>query len=106
MKTYIVPVDFSTTSVHAAEYAAMLSKHTNVTRIVLLHSYYISVYQSVLPTPDMVILTDDDIEVEAEEKLKLLKRLKTKLLGLVRNGVEIDIKVSRATLMRSIIETL
>jgi nucleotide-binding universal stress UspA family protein len=106
MKTYIVPVDFSTTSMHAAEYAAMLSKQTDVTKIVLLHSYYVSVYQSVLPTPDMVILTDDVIEDEADDRLKQLKHLRSKLLKEVRDGVEIKIKVSRETLTRSIIETL
>ena len=106
MKTYIVPVDFSTTSMHAAEYAAMLSKQTDVTKIVLLHSYYVSVSQSVLPTPDMVMLTDDIIEDETEERLKQLKHLRTKLLKEVRDGVEIKIKLSRETLTRSIIETL
>lgn len=30
MKTYIVPIDFSETSVHAAEFAAMLSNQTEV----------------------------------------------------------------------------
>jgi len=106
MKTYIVPVDFSTTSMHAAEYAAMLSKQTDVAKIVLLHSYYVSVYQSVLPTPDMVMLTDDIIDDEAEERLTQLKHLRSKLLKEVRDGVEIKIKLSRETLTRSIIETL
>lgn len=106
MKTYIVPVDFSATSLHAAEYAAMLSKQTDVTRIVLLHSYYVSVYQSVLPTPDMVMLTDDTIDDETEDRLTQLKHLRSKLLNEVRHSVEIKIKLSRDTLTRSIIETL
>jgi nucleotide-binding universal stress UspA family protein len=106
MKTYIVPVDFSATSVHAAEYAALLSKQTDVTRIVLLHSYYVSVYQSVLPTPDMVIVTDDVIEDDIDEKINQLKHLQTKIMKLVRDGVEVDVKLSRSALTRSIIETL
>ncbi len=106
MKTYIVPVDFSATSIHAAEYAALLSKQTVVEKIVLLHSYYISVYQSVLPTPDMVILSEDTIEDEAEEKLKELKHLRTKLLKEVREGVKIEVKLSRSALTRAIIETM
>jgi nucleotide-binding universal stress UspA family protein len=106
MKTYIVPVDFSATSVHAAEYAALLSKQTDVKKIVLLHSYYVSVYQSVLPTPDMVILSEDSIEDETEEKLKQLKYLRIKLLREVREGVDIEVKVSRSALTRSILETI
>jgi len=106
MKTYIVPVDFSATSIHAAEYAAMLSHQTDVTRIILLHSYYISVYQSVLPTPDMVIITDEEIETETKVKLKELQHLRHKLLKSVREGVGIDVRVSRETLTRSIIESI
>jgi len=106
MKTYIVPVDFSATSIHAAEYAALLSKQTDAKKIILLHSYYVSVYQSVLPTPDMVILSEDTIEDETEEKLKQLKHLRTKLLKEVREGVDIEVKVSRSALTRSIIETI
>jgi len=106
MKTYIVPVDFSATSIHAAEYAALLSKQTDVKKIILLHSYYVSVYQSVLPTPDMVILTEDVIEDETEEKMKQLKYLRIKLLRQVREGVEIEVKLSRSALTRSIIETI
>jgi nucleotide-binding universal stress UspA family protein len=106
MKTYLVPIDFSATSINAAEYAARLSRQTDVIRITLLHSYFISVYQSVLPTPDMVILSDEEIEGEAEEKLRELTLIRLKLLKLVRNGVAVDIKLSRLSLTRSIIETV
>lgn len=106
MKIYIIPVDFSATSVHAAEFAAFLSKQTEVGKIVLLHSYYVSPYQSVLPTPDMVILSEDDIENEAEQKAEELEKLKIKLSKLVRKGVEIETMLSRSTLTRSIIETI
>ncbi len=34
MKTYIVPIDFSETSLHAAEFAALLSAQTDVAHIV------------------------------------------------------------------------
>jgi len=106
MKTYIIPVDFSETSVHAAEYAARLSKQTDVAKLILLHSYYVSVYQSVLPTPDMVILTEDDANEEAAERLKQLEHLRARLFKEVRNGVTIQVQLSRENLIRSIIETI
>ncbi|HVV55600.1 MAG TPA: universal stress protein [Mucilaginibacter sp.] len=106
MKTYIVPVDFSATSVHAAEYAAVLSKQTDVARIILLHSYYVSPYQSVLPTPDMVMLTDDMIEEETEQKMHELELLKKKLERTARKDVRIDTILSRSPLTRSVIETI
>jgi nucleotide-binding universal stress UspA family protein len=105
MKTYIVPVDFSATSVNAAEYAALLSKQTDVTRIILLHSYYISVYQSLLPTPDMVVISEDVIDNEVEQKMAELKHLRRKVLKTVRKGVDVEVKLSRSPLTRSIIET-
>jgi nucleotide-binding universal stress UspA family protein len=104
MKTYIVPIDFSATSINAAEYAALLSKRTDVSHIILLHSYYVSVYQSVLPTPDMVMISGDVIEDEVKEKLGELEHVRHKLLKLVRDGVEIDFKLSRSPLIRSIID--
>src|SRR3569833_840089 len=106
MKTYIVPVDFSATSAHAAEYAALLSKQTDVKKIVLLNSYYISVYQSILPTPDMVIISGEEIETEADERLGQLKHMRSKLLKTVREGVEIQTKVSREPLIRAVLEAL
>src|SRR5579863_7454997 len=106
MKTYIVPIDFSATSINAAEYAALLSKQSDVARITLLHSYYISVYQSVLPTPDMVIISEETIEDEIEEKLNELKRIRHKLLKQVRENVQIDTRVSRSPLTRSVIENI
>ncbi|MBS1525128.1 MAG: universal stress protein [Bacteroidetes bacterium] len=106
MKTYIVPIDFSATSVNAAEYAALLSKQTDVARIILLHSYYVSVYQSVLPTPDMVVISEEEIADETENKLKELEHLRNHLIKTVRKAVEIDVKISRLPLMRSLIETI
>ncbi|HVS92999.1 MAG TPA: universal stress protein [Mucilaginibacter sp.] len=106
MKTYIVPVDFSATSINAAEYAGLLSKQTDVTRIILLHSYYVSVYQSVLPTPDMVVISQEEIEDETENKLKELEELRSRLFKTVRKGVEIDVKVSRSALTRSLMEMI
>lgn len=106
MKIYVVPVDFSATSVHAAEYAALLSRQTDVKRIVLLNSYYISVYQSVLPTPDMVIITEEEIAAETAERLNQLKHLRSKLLKTAREDVEVETRVSREPLTRSVLEAL
>jgi len=106
MKTYLIPVDFSETSIHAAEFAAQLSKQTDVEHIVLLHSYHVSVYESVLPTPDMIIPTEEEIEQHIKEKLNQLEYLRTKLHKLLRKGVIIHTHISRSSLVRAIIETV
>lgn len=106
MKTYIVPVDFSETSVHAAEFAALLSNQTDVKDIFLLHSYHVSVYESVLPTPDMIIPSEEEIQEHVIEKTKQLEHLRAKIHKQARYGVIIHIRVSRSPIVRAIIETI
>ncbi len=106
MKTYIVPVDFSRTSIHAAEFTALLTNQTEVNDIFLLHSYHLSVYESVLPTPDMIIPSEEEIEEQIIEKTKQLEQVRHHMYKQVRNGVTIHIRISRSPLVRAIIETI
>lgn len=106
MKTYIVPIDFSETSDHAAEFAALLSNQTEVAHIVLMHSYHVSVYESVLPTPDMIIPSEEEIEEQVREKTKQLEHIRTKIHKLARPGVIVHVRVNRSPLVRAIIETI
>jgi nucleotide-binding universal stress UspA family protein len=104
MKTYLIPVDFSKASVHAAEYAAALSHHTNVEHIILLNAYYVSVYETTLPSPDMIMLREEDIEQNAADRIKNLEHLKQDLLKKVRPGVEISVHLNRSHLLRAVVE--
>lgn len=106
MKTYIVPIDFSETSMHAAEFSALLSNQTQVSAIYLLHSYHVSVYESVLPTPDMIIPSEEEIQTHIRDRKHKLEQLRVKLHEQVRDGVTIHIRISRSQLVRSIIETI
>ncbi|MGZ3765722.1 MAG: universal stress protein [Mucilaginibacter sp.] len=106
MKTYIIPVDFSETSIHATEFAALLSNQTAVGHIVLMHSYHVSVYESVLPTPDMVILTEDEIEAQIKERTTHLEQIRTRMHQFARQGVIIHVQINRSPLVRAIIETI
>jgi hypothetical protein len=51
MKTILLPVDFSAASNNAARYAAELSAFPEyqIGRIILLNSYYVSIYEQILP---------------------------------------------------------
>lgn len=106
MKTYIVPIDFSETSVHAAEFTALLTNQTDVSDVYLLHSYHVSVYESVLPTPDMLIPSEEEIEAEVVERTKKLENLRARMHKQARDGVAIHIRISRSPLVRAIIETI
>ena len=104
MKTYLVPIDFSRASVHAAEFAAALSHQTDVEHIVLLNAYYVSVYESTLPNTDMVMLSTEEIEENAADRLKKLEHLKTALYKHVRPGVEITTHLNHTHLVRAVVE--
>src|SRR5882757_10035047 len=106
MKTYLVPIDFSHASVHAAEFAAELSKQTNVERIILLNAYYVSPYETTLPNPDMVLLREEEVEQNAAERIKQLEHLKVRLIKLVRPGVEISTHLNRSHLLRAVVENV
>lgn len=106
MKTYLVPVDFSETSVNAAKFAAALSHQTDVKQIILLNAYYVSPYETVLPNPDMVLVTEEDIEANAADRIRKLEHIKNKLSKLVKPGVEIVIHLNRSHLLRAVVENV
>jgi nucleotide-binding universal stress UspA family protein len=106
MKTYLVPIDFSHASTNAAGFAAELSKQTNVENIVLLNAYYVSPIETMLPSPDMVQLLEDEVEQEAADRIKKLEHLQHKLSKLVRAGVTISIHLNRSHLLRAVVENV
>jgi nucleotide-binding universal stress UspA family protein len=103
MSTYLVPVDFSNTADHAAKYAARLSFAMTNSKIILLNAYYVSEYESILPTPDLIVTTDVHIADEITRRLEALEKLKIKLLE-INPKVDIEIYLTRETLLRSIID--
>ncbi|WP_029275352.1 universal stress protein [Pedobacter borealis] len=103
MSTYLVPVDFSNTADHAAQYAARLSFAMTNSKIILLNAYYVSEYESILPTPDLIVTTDVHIADEITRRLEALEKLKVKMLE-INPKAEIEIYLTRETLLRSIID--
>lgn len=76
MKTLIVPVDFSNTSLNAAIYAGELAKHRNFDQVLLIGNFHISVLEQVIPSPDMV--PENSESILAKRKL-----VEARLSGLV-----------------------
>lgn len=104
MKTYLVPIDFSRAADNSAEFAAALSHHTDVKHIILLNAYYVSPYETMLPSPDMVQLTEEDVDANVAERLMKLNVLKEGLYKIVRPGVKISVHLNRSHLVRAVIE--
>lgn len=106
MRTYLVPIDFSQASINAAEFAIELSKQTNVEHIILLNAYYVSPIETLLPNPDMVQLMEEEVEIEAADRIEKLEHLQHRLQKNTREGVEISIHLNRSHLVRAVVENV
>lgn len=106
MKTYLVPVDFSEAAFNAADFAVSLSHQTDVADIILMNAYYISVYETMFPDPNMMMLRDQEIEENATERITQLEKLKRKLQKQVRRGVRVHIRLNRSHLVRAVVDTV
>ncbi|WP_316832148.1 universal stress protein [Pedobacter aquatilis] len=103
MSTYLIPIDFSKTAIHAAKYAAKLSRTRSNFKLILLNAYYVSDYESIFSVPDMIITTDKQVADEVKERLAALQKLKEKLLE-INPDAEIEVSLTRETVLRSIID--
>ena len=80
MKTILIPVDFSDTSTNALKYATELIKDIPVEKIILLKSFYKSVYEQLLPSADFIQLSTEDIWLERNEVNEQLRSLTDSIL--------------------------
>lgn len=102
MKTILIPVDFSETNNNAIKYAADMSCDMPVKKIILLKSYYTSVYEQILPSPDFLQLRVDDIENERQKIDARLKSLRQKLHNRCQEDIEIEAVISSEPIIRAI----
>src|SRR5579871_6340670 len=102
MKTVIVPVDFSNTCSNAAKHVASLAKiaEYEIGRIVLVNSYHVSIYEQILPSLDLVQVSEQDIKARRAEIKSQLEKLKTSIQAHTASGVQIDTAESDQPLVR------
>jgi nucleotide-binding universal stress UspA family protein len=102
MKTLLIPVDFSDVTENVIKYAADFSCDAHVERIILLKSFYVSVYAQLLPSADFVQLSAEDIDGERQKVVGNLKTLGHELLKKCTPSIEIKTAVSELPLIRAI----
>ncbi|HEY0176131.1 MAG TPA: universal stress protein [Pedobacter sp.] len=102
MKTILIPVDFSETSTNALKYIAELIKDIEIERIILLKSFYKSVYEQLLPSPDFIQLSAEDIQNERNAINAQLQSLTESLLKKCNPSIKIKTAVSELPLLRSV----
>jgi len=102
MKTILIPVDFSDTSTNALKYATELIKDIPVEKIILLKSFYKSVYEQLLPSADFIQLSTEDIWLERNEVNEQLRSLTDSILKKCNPSIAIQTVISELPLLRAI----
>lgn len=105
MRTLLVPVDFTPTSDNAVDYAAGYCKQFNYQRIILLKSFYDTVFDEVIMSAEYGGVGTDFRYKEHEEAEQRLLQLGKKL-SLQNQDVEVMAITSELPLMRAIAQAI
>ena len=102
MKTILIPVDFSDTCTNTLNYAADLSCAIHADRIILLKSYYTSVYEQLLPSADYVQVSTETLQNDREVQQEQLISVSRELLKKCNPGIQIKVVSSEEPLLRAL----
>jgi len=105
MKTLLVPVDFTASSDNAVNFAAEWSKKYQYERIILLRSFYTSMYENVIMAGEFANVDQHYLnktrEAEKEQLSALCGQLNEKT-----EGIKVQSAVSELPLIRSILKII
>ncbi|HET7000824.1 MAG TPA: universal stress protein [Puia sp.] len=100
MKTILIPLDFTTTSDNALEFAQAWSRNFEYDHIILLKTFYSSFYENVLLTTEYVNVSQE----HRKNDMEMLRQWRQEFIDKSSPGVKVSIAVSEKPLLRSIIE--
>jgi nucleotide-binding universal stress UspA family protein len=106
MRTVLIPVDFSAAADNAIQYTAGLIHDMQVDRVILLNSYFVSMYTQLLPASELVQFTSEDMSQERHEIEVQLQEIGAGLDRQCNSLVQIDTQISELPLLRAIKETV
>lgn len=102
MKTVLIPVDFSETSLNAAHYGIALAQDLGVEKVILFHTYGGS-YQIMDQGAEVVMATTqallDNLKME-------LQKLKVELSHLAKSTLKIESKITAGFLMEDALDII
>ncbi|MDR3716014.1 MAG: universal stress protein [Puia sp.] len=106
MKTLLIPVDFSPSSDNAVRYAAQLSgaPANKIGRIILLHSYFVSIYEQILPSPDLIQVGEEEVLEKRKQVKDRLARLAREIFADLPPDIAIEQVCSALPLIRAILQ--
>ncbi len=106
MRRILIPVDFSGCSDNAVRYAVEFCRQVGADKIVLLKSFYVSVYSTVLPSVDLLQVSSEEIEAERQKYELQLGELEAAVRQQVGTSVNISTALTDLPLVRGIHDTI
>lgn len=103
MKTLLLPVDFTSASENAINFAARWSMAYGYDRIILLKSFYSSMYESVIMSGEFANVDQDYLNKTRSDEKEQLDILCKRLDEKTNAGIKIQTAITELPLLRSII---
>jgi nucleotide-binding universal stress UspA family protein len=100
MKTILVPVDLTSTSDNALEFAMAWCRNFEYDHIILLKTFYSSIFENVLPTTEYINVSQE----HKKNEMEMLRQRSQTFTDLSGAGVKVSITISEKPLLRSIID--
>ncbi len=104
MKTLLMPVDFSAASDNAVSFAAEWCKKYHFERIILLHSFYTSMYENVIMAGEFANVDQDYLNKTRSLEKEQLDVICKSLDEMTGDGIKVQSAVSEISLVRGILE--
>ncbi len=106
MKTMLIPVDFTDTCNNAIDYAMEWGKAYGYERVILLKTFYGSLFDNLVPAAEYMHVNQDYMAKEREEQEEKLNELHRRLAGQEAGKLKIVKAVSELPLLRAIMEVV
>lgn len=106
MKTLLVPVDFTASSDNAVNFSIEWAKKYLYDRIILLRSFYSSMYENMIMSADFSNVNEEYLNKKREHEKKMLNELCKQTDEKTGEGIQVQTAVSELPLIRSVIELI
>lgn len=106
MKTLLIPVDFSATSDNAVNFAIEWSKSYGYDRIILLKTFYDTVFDHIVVSAEYAPVSPHYMSRERQEATLQMDILSQHIITKTANSIQVISMVSEAPLLRAIMEVV
>ena len=106
MKTLLIPIDFTQATDNAVNFGAEWAKHYGYDRIILLRSFYISMFENLIMSAEFSNVNEDNINADRENQKEQLNILCRRLNEETGEAIKVQTATSELPLLRSIIDVI